>query len=866
MNIVEQVDNKETKLQDIDFPYICRICQSRNNLLAFQEQSSVMGTFKLITNIEVSANPDMPQNVCNKCISKLQSIENFIANCIETENMLLRLLPNKQIRIKTEIVEPDEVESMDTCMLELIKNEVQECDVTTDEWNIDPKHMQEFCKNTSQTETECTNENDSTVNIDVSLKDQYLSEACSIKTESIAATYDWENRSSNIDDVKNHNYSDTLNNQEEDKTKVTVKKGNRTRKGYCIYCEAEVHHFVKHLERIHINEPEIELLFSEPPGTIKRKQMILSLRKRGNCIASSVKNENNESDLKIENHNSSETLNIKIPRYTGKTKRASWNADVMKKAILFVANGGSTRDAGRKFGIPESTIRDRKKDYDRGRDITGPQLGRPPIFSQDQEKYLANCVLKMAKLFYGVTRNELRRLAYSYATVNNIPNTFNDTIKMAGKDWCHQFLKRNNEVSLIKPGPTNINTSSAFNEIHITEFFTNLKKLYEKYRFNDNKIFNVDETGICTVQLFGSKEVKQFGTKTFAARRKTVTVICCYNAAGTCYVPPMFIFPGAHMTNSLEKKGPPDAKYTCSKSGWSNEQLFYQWLQHFKNIVKPSMDEPVLIIMDNHSSHLSIKIYEFCNQNGIELLTIPPRTHHRLQPLDIRFFRPLKVAFNQQCDNYLLHFERITLYNVSELFHKAYVEVATKDKAQSGFSASGIWPFQPEKFRSEKFLPSTDHMPAIRVYEEDQQTDVEVQSKLPESDLTTSTVVQANSHLVGYSCLRTVQRRKRQLTSQEKDKSRLEYSAKSKMKSVKRNFFKESESEEEISDSQLYDDNDMDETEADVESTCLICDDSSKKDEYWFQCSVCSKWVHELCSGVDSPEGYVCDFCDSLFA
>ncbi|XP_072376187.1 uncharacterized protein, partial [Diabrotica undecimpunctata] len=161
----------------------------------------------------VSANPDMPQNVCNKCISKLQSIENFIANCIETENMLLRLLPNKQIRIKTEIVEPDEVEPMDTCMLELIKNEVQECDVTTDEWNIDPKHMQEFCKNTSQTETECTNENDSSVNIDVSLKDQYLSEACSIKTESIDATYDWENRSSNIDDVKNHNYSDTLNNQ-----------------------------------------------------------------------------------------------------------------------------------------------------------------------------------------------------------------------------------------------------------------------------------------------------------------------------------------------------------------------------------------------------------------------------------------------------------------------------------------------------------------------------------------------------------------------------------------------------------------------------------------------------------------------------
>ncbi|XP_050502395.1 piggyBac transposable element-derived protein 4 isoform X4 [Diabrotica virgifera virgifera] len=183
MNIIEQIDNKETKLQDTDFPHICRICQSRNNLLAFEEQSSLMGIFKLLTNIEVIANPDMPQNVCNKCISKLQSIENFIAKCIETENMLLRLLPNKQIEIKTEIVEPEDDEPMDTCMIELIKNEIQECEVTTvDEWNMDSNHVQ---KNVCKTEP------------------------------IIAAKDDWENRpsNSNIDDFNNPSYSDILNNQ-----------------------------------------------------------------------------------------------------------------------------------------------------------------------------------------------------------------------------------------------------------------------------------------------------------------------------------------------------------------------------------------------------------------------------------------------------------------------------------------------------------------------------------------------------------------------------------------------------------------------------------------------------------------------------
>lgn len=69
-----------------------------------------------------------------------------------------------------------------------------------------------------------------------------------------------------------------------------------------------------------------------------------------------------------------------MPKYIRKTNKATWDADKMKKALLFVANGGAIRDAGRRFGIPESTIRKRKKDYDERRDIEGPQMGPHPIF------------------------------------------------------------------------------------------------------------------------------------------------------------------------------------------------------------------------------------------------------------------------------------------------------------------------------------------------------------------------------------------------------------------------------------------------------------------------------------------------------
>ncbi|CAG9764296.1 unnamed protein product [Ceutorhynchus assimilis] len=76
-------------------------------------------------------------------------------------------------------------------------------------------------------------------------------------------------------------------------------------------------------------------------------------------------------------------------------------------------------------------------------------------------------------------------------------------------------------------------------------------------------------------------------------------------------------------------------------------------------------------------------------------------------------------------------------------------------------------------------------------------------------------------------------------------------------KTVKRKVF-----EEEVPDCQLCDDDELDDTEVNLGDRRLVCDDWSKKDEYWFQCAICGKWAQELCSGVDSPECYICDFCD----
>ena len=68
-------------------------------------------------------------------------------------------------------------------------------------------------------------------------------------------------------------------------------------------------------------------------------------------------------------------------------------------------------------------------------------------------------------------------------------------------------------------------------------------------------------------------------------------------------------------------------------------------LEVMKHIVKHtrcSVQQPILLTLDNHESHISIAVLDFAKQNGIVMLSFPPHCSHKLQPLDRSVFGPLK--------------------------------------------------------------------------------------------------------------------------------------------------------------------------------------------------------------------------------
>lgn len=216
-----------------------------------------------------------------------------------------------------------------------------------------------------------------------------------------------------------------------------------------------------------------------------------------------------------------------------------------------------------------------------------------------------------------------------------------------------------------------------------------------KYNFPPNQIYNVDETGISTVQ--------DPGTIVATKGKKRVGSVTSWERGKTGYIPPMFIFPRKRMSPLLSRNRPPWAEYRCSHNGWSNEDLFFEWVTRFITYSKCRKENPALIILDNHTSHITLKTYNMSKENGICMLSIPPHASHRMQPLDVTLYSPLKVTCRRECDLYMKSktLLKITPYDLVELFHKATMAVGI-----SGFVTTGIYPMNPNRLINEDFLAS----------------------------------------------------------------------------------------------------------------------------------------------------------------
>ena len=230
-----------------------------------------------------------------------------------------------------------------------------------------------------------------------------------------------------------------------------------------------------------------------------------------------------------------------------------------------------------------------------------------------------------------------------------------------------------------------------------------------KYNIRPGKIWNTDESGCPTVlpppNVIATKGLKQVQQTVSAERGVNTTIVGFISDTGiSC--PPVYIFPRKNFLSAMTERGPPGSLGLAPPSGWINGVTFLLSLQHFKNFVGCSVDNPVLLLLDNHSSHMDYKVVCFSKSNGIHMLTFPPHCSHRLQPLDVSVFGPFKAALRNSFQDWLnLHpGKRISIHEAAELTRGPYLKAFKPENIISGLKKTGISPVNRELiFRTRHF-------------------------------------------------------------------------------------------------------------------------------------------------------------------
>lgn len=403
-----------------------------------------------------------------------------------------------------------------------------------------------------------------------------------------------------------------------------------------------------------------------------------------------------------------------MPRSKCGKKRPPVDIISLKEAVEDVKkNGSKISAAARNHNISKSTLLRHLKTYEStsGEFKYISNIAVKRIFDDTEESLLEGYLKKAAKLHYGLSRNELRALAFQFAATNKKEVPENWSEKKAGKEWFRGFLQRHKDLSLRKPEATSLSRATSFNKTNVSAFFTNLKDCLMRFKITPERIFNLDETGNSTVhvppKIIAEKGEKQVGSMTSGERGINVTMISAINAIGN-HVPPMLIFPRVHFRDFMIKGAPVGTIGGANPSGWSNGDLFHRYLEHFISHVKPDLNNKVLLILDNHESHISIKSIDEAKKNGIVLLTLPPHTSHKLQPLDRTVFGPYKTFYNQAVNEWMAcnPGKPFSIYDVPEIIGKAYPRAFTGHNIMKGFEVTGIWPLDENIFTEDEFLCS----------------------------------------------------------------------------------------------------------------------------------------------------------------
>ena len=137
-----------------------------------------------------------------------------------------------------------------------------------------------------------------------------------------------------------------------------------------------------------------------------------------------------------------------VRNYERKSERSKWSEADLDQAIKDVKEKKhSLRKAAIVYNIPKSTLERHVNSK-----VSQPGKAKLGHFVHALDSSFENELLKHAKkmqcMFFGLTTDSLRELAFQFAEANGLNAPFNKSSNRAGKDWLFNFLKTPPKIEL----------------------------------------------------------------------------------------------------------------------------------------------------------------------------------------------------------------------------------------------------------------------------------------------------------------------------------------------------------------------------------------------------------------------------------
>lgn len=132
------------------------------------------------------------------------------------------------------------------------------------------------------------------------------------------------------------------------------------------------------------------------------------------------------------------------------------------------------------------------------------------------------------------------------------------------------------------------------------------------------------------------------------------------------------------------------------------------------------------------------------------MLSLPPHSSHKMQPLDKTFMGPLKKYLTEETRKRLRMQPRaITHFDITELFGLAYIRVQRAELAISGFRATGIYPVNRHVFEDHDFID--EDLPAVEGSSNDPARDITTPvDKIPDNPTMNDSIVSPSTSSRSY--------------------------------------------------------------------------------------------------------------------